>query len=236
MQLNPKSRFFLLIFLFAFLWLLAHKFQIDLEAVRQWLKPYPLFLSGILFIVFYVGMTTLFWFGTIDFFRITGALLFGPYWSALFVWIAETANAAILFNLSRGLGRDYIREKFKLKPKDLEYGQGKGGFWTVFVLRINPLVPFRLMDIGFGLSPIEFARYFWGAALGSPLRIFWFQYVIFGLEKTIFTNPQAILKHFETHPQAMMYSVVYLTGVVILTITAVIMGIIKKPTMPRKVK
>ena len=236
MQFNPKSRFFLLVFLFVGLWLLAQKFQVDVDAIRLWLKPYPLFLSGVLFILIYVGLTSIFWFGTIDFFRITGALLFGPYWSTLFVWIAETANAAILFHVSRGLGRDYIREKFKLKPKDLEYGQGKAGFWTVFILRINPLVPFRLMDIGFGLSRIAFKKYFWGIALGSPLRIFWLQFVIFGIEKTIFTDPQALMNYFKTHPQAFIFSAAYMGGVFILTGAAIVVGMIKNPKIPKRNK
>ncbi|OGX23649.1 MAG: hypothetical protein A3D10_06905 [Omnitrophica WOR_2 bacterium RIFCSPHIGHO2_02_FULL_48_11] len=228
MKFNPTFRFTLFISLLLLFGLSAYIFRIDINYFKSLLVGLPLSVAGFLYIVIYVGVTTLVWFGTIDFFRITGAIMFGPYWSTLFVWIAETANASILFHLSRDLGREFVRQKFNLKDKDLQYAKEGGGFWRVFILRINPLVPFRLMDIGFGLSKVSFRKYFWGVVLGSPLRIFWLQFVIFGIEKTILSNPQALMDYFSHNPKAFLFSVSYLGGVAVLTVAAVIVAIIKK--------
>ncbi len=228
MNKNPTFRFFFLIALLLFFWFSSQVVHIDLHYFRLLFTGLPLAVAGFLYILIYVGVTTLVWFGTIDFFRITGAIMFGPYWSSLFVWIAETANAGILFHLSRRLGREFVQQKFHLKEKDLQYSKQHGGFWRVFVLRINPLVPFRFMDIGFGLSRIEFSKYFWGVVLGSPLRIFWLQYVIFGIEKTVFSNPQALMDYFQRNPQTFAFSALYLFGVFILTVAAVIITVVKR--------
>lgn len=227
-KFNPTLRFVVFVLLLFLFWFSSRIWNIDVDYFQSLLVGLPLSVAGFLYIAIYVGVTTLVWFGTIDFFRITGAIMFGPYWSSLFVWIAEVCNASILFHLSRRLGQEFIQQKFHLQKKDLQYTKERGGFWRVFILRINPLVPFRLMDIGFGLSRIEFKKYFWGVVLGSPLRIFWLQFVIFGVEKTIFSNPSAVMNYFQNNPRAFLFSVFYLLGVFILTMAAVIVTMIKK--------
>jgi|GEM_PF-414005 len=223
---NPTVRFIFLIGLLIFLWFLASALQVDIHAIRERLSQYPLLISGVLFIAIYVGLTTLLWVGTIDFFRITGAWLFGPYWSTLFVWIAETLNATILFHISRKLGREFIEQKFHLKEKDLKYSKSNAGFWGAFVLRINPLVPFRFMDLGFGLTKIPFEKYFWAVVLGSPLRIFWLQFVIAGMGEAMFKDPIALHRYFMNNIPALLLSVVYFLFVIVMTIGAIIGAVV----------
>lgn len=225
---KPTQHFLLLVTLVVTLWLLGRALNIDLEQVRDWLSQYPLWLSGSLFILIYVGLTTVLWVGTIDFFRISGALLFGPYWSTLFVYIAEIANASILFLLSRKLGRKFVEEKFHLQSKDTKYTPDNAGFWTAFVLRINPLVPFRFMDVGFGLTKMPFRLYFYAVVWGSLLRIFWLQYVIAGMGQAVLKNPLAMAEYFRDNILALAVSVVYFLSVVVFTVGALIIKFIKK--------
>lgn len=229
MKINRNAlRFILFILLIAGFWLVGKLFHIDIPAVRTWLSQYPLWLSGLLYIVIYVGVTTVQWFGSIDFFRITGALLFGAGWSTLFVYIAEICNASILFMLSRKLGREFIEQRFHFKDKDNTYTPQTATFWTAVALRINPLVPFRFMDVGFGLSKISFRNYFWAVVVGSPLRIFWLQLVIAGVGEAILKNPMAMMDFLQTNRFAFALSSLYLLGVFVVTGVAVLVNIFKK--------
>lgn len=231
---KSTQHFLLLIIIIATFWFLGQALHVDLVQVRAWLSQYPLWVSGILFILIYVGLTTLLWFGTIDLFRISGALLFGPYWSTLFVTIAEIANASILFFLSRKLGREFIEEKFHLKKGDKKYSPDNAGFWTAFILRINPLVPFRFMDVGFGLTKLPFRKYFYAVVFGSPLRIFWLQFVIAAIGEAVLKNPVLMMEYLQNNKAAMTVSVFYLLGVVIVTMAVFITTVLKKNALVRQ--
>lgn len=233
-KLRPTQRFFLFIALIAGLWYLGRTLHIDLVQIKAWLSQYPLWLSGSLFVLIYIGLTTVLWVGTIDIFRISGALLFGPYWSTLFVTLAEIANASILFLLSRKLGREFIEQKFNLKEKHRKYAPDNAGFWTALVLRINPLVPFRFMDVGFGLTSLSFRKYFYAVVLGSPLRIFWLQFVIAGMGEAVFRNPSAMVEYFRKNPAALALSFIYMLTVAVLTVGVFVATMIKKNALQRQ--
>lgn len=163
----------ILVFLF-----LGKFLSFDLHYYKALLSRFPISISGVLFIALYVGLTTLVWFGPKDILRIASAILFGPYISTLFVSLAELMNAVILFKLSRKLGHDFVLQKFKLKDKDLSRMQKNKNILGTMALRINPFIPFRLQDIGAGLSRVDFVSYIVGIAVVSPLRIFWLQYIL----------------------------------------------------------
>ena len=62
----------------------------------------------------YVVLTFFIWFGPKDVFRIASGVIFGAEISTIYITIAETVNAILLFMLSRIFGREYIEKKFKL--------------------------------------------------------------------------------------------------------------------------
>ncbi len=225
---SPTKQFLLLVGLISLCWFLGRTLDIDLLQVRTELAQYPHWISGLLFVLIYVGLTTVLWFGTIDLFRITGAMLFGPYWSTLFVTIAEIGNASILFFLSRKLGREFVEEKFHLKKNDKKYSPQNAGFWTAFVLRINPFVPFRFMDVGFGLTKLPFRKYFYAVVLGSPLRIFWLQFVIASIGEAVLKNPSLIIEYLQNNKPAMAVSLFYIFAVILVTVSAFVVTMIKR--------
>jgi len=197
MNNNPAFRFFLLIALLVGLWLLGKFFHVDLTQVRAWLAQYPLWLSGLLFTVVFVGVTTFFWFGTIDFFRITAALLFGPYISAILIYIAEIFNASILFTLSRKLGREYIEQKFHLKEKDISRAGNNAGFWWALALKMNLLTPQRAIDLVFGLTKIPFPKYCLAVILALPGRVLMIQLFLSGLGDMLLKENISLQQMFE---------------------------------------
>lgn len=231
---KPTEHFLLLVFIIATFLFLGKALHVDLVQIRGWLAQYPLWVSGFLFILVYVGLTTVLWFGTIDLFRISAAFLFGAYWSTLFVTIAEIANASILFFLSRKLGREFIEEKFHLTKGDKKYSPDNAGFWTALVLRINPFVSFRFMDVGFGLTKLSFRKYFYAVVLGSPLRIFWLQFVIAAVGEAVMENPSLMMQYLWNNKPAMVFSGFYMAGIVFVTVVVFVMTIVKKNALVRQ--
>lgn len=233
---NPTIRFALFLSIIIVLWFLAKVFDLDINAARQWLAQYPVAISGILFIALYVGLTAVLWVGTMDLFRISGALLFGPYLGTFLIWIAEILNAAILFTISRTLGQEFVLARLGIDAQKLDYSKSQGGFWSAFVLRINLLVPFRFMDLGFGLSKIKFSSYIWAVILGSPMRILLVQFIIAGVGEAILKDPTAMYNYLMEHQDVLFWCAMYFLAVIIITVIALIKAFINKRKRKNELK
>lgn len=219
---NNTLKFFLLLAIIATCWYLGRVFQFNVDYYRNILENYSIFVSGIIFVALYVGITTFVWFGPKDVFRIAGAVLFGAYTSSVLVWIAEMFNVAILFHLSRKLGRGFVEQKFRLRSSQLDEMKKQSGVLGLLALRVNPLVPFRLMDLGFGLSKISFKKYFMVCLLVSFFRILWLQFILAGMGEALFEDPTVVVSYLLENQYILVYSGLYFLSVLVLTIMAMI--------------
>ncbi len=218
---NSTFRFIVFILFLFLCWFLGKEFNIKLEGYRSLLSRYPLYLSGIIFVVMYVVVTFFVWFGPKDVFRIAGALLFGPYVSTLLVWISEMCNAAILFQVSRRLGRDFVQQRFGIKSNDINRLR-KSDFLGVFALKFNPLIPFRGLDLCAGLSGISFKVYWFASLIATPIRIFWLQYILAFVGDNLFNDPQYMIYYLKRHTMFLYYSGVYFISIIVVSILAMI--------------
>ena len=103
---NLSSFVFLLLFL-SLTWVLGKYFPSDVEYYKGLFSRFPLVVSGAIFVLFYVIVSFFVWIIK-DILKVVGALLFGAYLSTFLIWVAEMINAALLFNLSRFLGRKFV--------------------------------------------------------------------------------------------------------------------------------
>ena len=218
---NKTVKFILFLIIFAGCWYLGRVFDFDVSYYQDFLSKYPLALSGAVFVILYVATTTFFWFGPKDVLRISSAILFGPYISAVFVWAGEMINALIMFHLSRTLGRDYVLQKFGVKPEELDKVKDDVSFFGMIAWRINPLVPFRLMDLGYGLTPASFQKYFTAIIVVSFFRILWLQFILAGIGVSLFKDTSAMLDYFLKHPTVLKYSALYFLAVIVAAVIAV---------------
>jgi len=244
---NQTFKFILLVAILALCWFLGSRFDIEFEEIKEILHKYPLWLSGIIFVIFYVITTTFMWFGPKDVFRISAAFLFGAYVSTLFVWIAEMIDAVIMFYLSRLLGQNYVEQKYRIKEGQLAKAKSKTSALEIFAWRINPLIPFRIMDLGFGITKVNFRKYYIVIVAASLPRIFWLQYImatvgegmyraigakmeilkerehdISGMIDYMLEISATMNKFFLQHLEIIIYSMLYFLFVIIITIVAVI--------------
>ena len=135
--------------------------------------------------------------------------MFGAVISALLVLIAETINAFILFYLARYLGRAYVEHSLKEKHKGLDERLGKLNFAWLFIFRAAPLIPYRFLDLAAGLTQMPFKRYLAAVIFGSALKIFWIQYIIAGVGKSIFDDFSVVVEYFMANKTLVMLSLIY---------------------------
>jgi len=226
--MNKATKFIFLIAILLICWFLGRFFDFDVEYYRNLLNQYPLFLSGFIFVASYIILTFFIWFGAKDVFRISSAVLYGPLVSTILVFLGEMGNACVLFYLSRVLGQEYVAEKFKIKKEDLDKARQEGGFLGSFTLRINPFIPFRLQDLGAGLSQITFKKYLTAIILASPGRIYWLQYILAGVGASVFKDPEFMMQYLFDNPHILTYSSLYFLFIIFMTVVYMVTKISKK--------
>ncbi|MFA5270980.1 MAG: VTT domain-containing protein [Candidatus Omnitrophota bacterium] len=160
----------------------------NIEQIKTTLKNIPYVYSSIVFVILYVLANFVFFADVKDLLKPIGAVIFGAYISTFLIYIAEAINAFIFFNLSRLFGMAFVERVLKGKFHKLYEKLSNISFGWIFLLRFVPLVPFRILDVSFGLSKVSFKKYIWAVLLGSPLRIFWIQFILaaiggFSMEK-----------------------------------------------------
>lgn len=209
-QKEYKDNFKFLIFLVSliFFWYIGRYFHFEPNALGNFFKKFPLFYSGILFIFLYVIVTFFVWLSK-DVFRFAAAFLFGAYISTIFVFIAETINACLLFSFSRFMGKDFIENSIGGKYSGFDSSLTHLSFSWLLLCRAVPLIPFRFMDMAAGLTSISFRKYLWAVILGSPVRIFWLQYILAGVGENMFSTPDAYIHYFLKNKIVFMLSFGY---------------------------
>ena len=102
---------------------------------------------------------------------LAGGLLFGLLWGSIYTFIGAILNCALMFLLSRYIGREKIRCLVQRKlpaqwQKRLEGLGGKDGALLLVILRLIPAVPYNLINYAFGLTDMKLSTYLLFSAVG----------------------------------------------------------------------
>lgn len=206
--------FLVLALVIAGLWYFGRFLRFDTAAIEGSLKAFPLVYASALYIILYV-VITFFLFFSKDIFWLMGAVLFGAALSTLFICIAEVINAFILFHLARRFGRVYVEKKISDKYRHLDEKLGKINFFWLFIFRAAPLIPYRFLDLGAGLTKIGFRRYIAAVITGSPVKMFWIQYILYGVGKNIMNNPCALAEYFLRNKNLLLFGLIYVLLIIL---------------------
>ena len=97
-------------------------------------------------------------------------LLMGWYFgfarSVVLVSFASTAGATMAFLISRYLFRDAVQAKFGDRLKTFNAALEREGAFYLFSLRLIPAVPFFIINVVMGLTPIRTGTYWWVSQVG----------------------------------------------------------------------
>jgi pyruvate/2-oxoglutarate dehydrogenase complex dihydrolipoamide dehydrogenase (E3) component/uncharacterized membrane protein YdjX (TVP38/TMEM64 family) len=139
-------------------------FRAEQEAIMAWRNAEPL-TAAILFSLLYIAATALSLPGAAILTLVAGAI-FGLVWGTLLVSIASTIGATLAFLMARFLMRDWVQQRFGEKISTMNERVAKDGAFYLFTLRLVPLLPFFVINLAMGLTPIRAWTYFWVSQLG----------------------------------------------------------------------
>lgn len=103
---------------------------------------------------------------------ITNAWIFGWQYGALYSWIGALLGASLDFGIARWYGRPMV-EKF-IDNKCLKIVNTflqRHGILSVFVTRLTPIIPFKIVSYGVGLSTLSFCKFVVATAIGQAPAI-----------------------------------------------------------------
>jgi uncharacterized membrane protein YdjX (TVP38/TMEM64 family) len=133
---------------------------VGLENLRSHLDDFQalvgenLFLAVVLFFLAYLTLVALSVPAASALSLLAGAL-FGRWLGTALVSIASTSGATLAFLASRYLFRDTVQRRFGNRLRAINRGVQRDGAYYLFMLRLSPVFPFFLINLGMGLTPMR---------------------------------------------------------------------------------
>lgn len=134
------------------------------EALRQLLAERPLEVCIVAFLL-YAALTGLSLPGAV-FLSIAYGWIFGFWRGLLLVSFASTLGATAAFLLSRFLLRDAVQARFGPRLARFNAAWEAEGAWYLFALRLVPAIPFFVVNLWMGLTPIKTRTFWWVSQVG----------------------------------------------------------------------
>ncbi|MEM7645917.1 MAG: TVP38/TMEM64 family protein [Pseudomonadota bacterium] len=100
------------------------------------------------------------------FLTLLAGALFGTLTGTIVVSFASTTGATLAFLVSRFVLRDWVQSKFSQQLKTINDGVEKEGAFYLFTLRLIPLVPFFVINLVMGLTPMKTITFFFVSQVG----------------------------------------------------------------------
>ena len=139
-------------------------FRSKQSAIEEFRRANPLAAAGVFFAI-YVAVTGLSVPGAAVLSLVVGAI-FGLLWGTLIVSFASSIGATLAFLSSRFLFREPVRSRFGDRLRAIDAGLEKEGAFYLFSLRLVPAVPFVLVNLLMGLTPIRTRTFYWVSQIG----------------------------------------------------------------------
>ena len=134
------------------------------DILQTWVNESP-WIASLIFFSIYFAVASLSLPGASLLTLAAGALF--PLWLALgAVSLASTAGATAACGLARWFLRDSIQRRFHLELQEIQKKLAEEGPYYLFALRLNPLVPFFIVNSAFGLTSLPLRQFAWVSWLG----------------------------------------------------------------------
>jgi uncharacterized membrane protein YdjX (TVP38/TMEM64 family) len=128
--------------------------QADIELYRS---NNPI-LSVIIYCSVYIIVTALSIPGAVVL-TLTGGAIFGLLYGTIWISISSTIGATLAFLLSRFFFQKAVKQKFGDKLNAIEENFKKDGAFYLFSMRLVPAIPFFVINLAMGLTPIKVWQY-----------------------------------------------------------------------------
>ncbi|HMF18495.1 MAG TPA: TVP38/TMEM64 family protein [Gemmataceae bacterium] len=122
-------------------------------------------LSLLVFFVVYAAITALS-IPVAAIMTLLGGALFDRVIGTILISLAATVGAVLAFWSSRYLFHDLVQKRFRSRLEAFNRGFEKDGGYYLFTLRLVPIFPFFLINLGMGLTTIRTWTYTWISWVG----------------------------------------------------------------------
>jgi uncharacterized membrane protein YdjX (TVP38/TMEM64 family) len=163
-------------------------FQAAGETFDAWYAQHPWLVIGGYFAVF--ALATLFLPIAAPMMVVAGAL-FGFWKGVLIASFAAALAATLAFWLSRSVLHDSVQRHFGERLAAVNAGMAKDGAFYLLSLRLVPIIPFFIINLVMGLTPIKTRTFYWVTQLGMLAGIL--IYVNAGTELAEVDSPEDLL-------------------------------------------
>ena len=143
------------------------------------------------FFVLYIAVTALSFPGAATVLTLAAGAIFGLVWGTVIVSFASSIGATLAYLASRFLFRDWVQQKFGKYLRTINEGVEKEGGFYLFTLRLIPAVPFFVINLAMGLTPIRAWTFYWVSQLGMLAGTI--VYVNAGTQLAEISSPAGIL-------------------------------------------
>lgn len=97
---------------------------------------------------------------------LAGRAIFGLFVGTVLVSFASTIGATLAFLASRYVLRDAIQRRYGDKLAAINAGLEKDGAFYLFTLRPVQLLPFFVINLAMGLTPLKTSQFYWVRQVG----------------------------------------------------------------------
>lgn len=124
----------------------------------------PLLTAAVYFIIYVIAASLSFPGAAL--LTIIGGMIFGLWTGLLLVSFASSLGATLAFLVSRFLLRDWVQNKFSNYLGSVNQGIAKDGAFYLFTLRLIPLVPFFVINLVMGVTPMRVVVFYLVSQIG----------------------------------------------------------------------
>jgi len=153
------------------------------------LKQTNLFLLYLLFLIFTIVWIVMGGFGLPI--ALLAGFIFGKWFGTFILIIGMTVGATIVYIISDYFFKEFIKEKFLNRFKNLEIKFKKSEFIYVLIYRFIGGIPFVISNILPCIFNVKVNNFFWATLIGLTPQLFLVVSIGSGLEKIIEQNLEA---------------------------------------------
>lgn len=126
-------------------------------------------LAPIVYVLMWIILPVFFF--PVPILAVAGGVVFGFVEGSLLTFVGACANCYVMFVMSRRFGREYVKNLLKKKLSEKQHNRIFGVsdeklMISLVVLRLIPLVPYNMINYGFGLTNISTSKYMLASVLG----------------------------------------------------------------------
>jgi pyruvate/2-oxoglutarate dehydrogenase complex dihydrolipoamide dehydrogenase (E3) component/uncharacterized membrane protein YdjX (TVP38/TMEM64 family) len=132
-------------------------------ALESWRAMYP-WQTALGFFAMYIAFTSLS-LPAASLLTILAGAIFGLSWGVVLVSFASAIGATLAMLAARFVLRDWVQARFGAPLRGINRGVEREGGFYLFTLRLIPAVPYFLINLAMGLTPIRPWTYYWVSQL-----------------------------------------------------------------------